>query len=183
MSQQLHTAIIKAGKDPKKLTREQCLAYSEKRKYTLHGKTKQSQKDETDINKLVTRAARSDTLSHLAEHQGQYGDFSDYDFEAHVTKIAEGQTIFENLPAETKREFQQSPQKFFAYVTNPANLGRLPELLPEIAEAGRYFPPVGQIQTRDPQKNAALESKTVKTETKGSETPKKGKETDSETQS
>lgn len=178
MSQQLCKAIQEAGKDPAKLTREQCLKYSEKRVYTLHGKTKQSQKDETDINKLLTRASRSDQLTHLAQYQAQYGDFSTYDFEAHITKIAEGQTIFENLPAETKREFDQNPQKFFEYVTKPENLGRLPELLPEIARQGEYFPPVGQILTREPETKPALESKTVKTVEKGSETPKKGKETE-----
>lgn len=119
---------------------------AEVRKYTRHGRTKQSQKDETDINKLLARAARAGSLDHLTQYGAQYADFSTYDFESHVAKIAEGQSIFENLPAEIKREFHQSPQQFFEFVTNPVNLDRLPELLPDIANRGNYFPPVGIIK-------------------------------------
>ena len=115
----------------------------EKKKYKLHGRTKQSQKDETDINKLLERSAREKTLSHLEKYQANYADFSDYDFETHVKKIAAGNTMFEELPAETKREFKQSAQKFFEFVTNPENAARLPELLPQIARQGNYYPHVG----------------------------------------
>ncbi len=108
----------------------------EKKKYSKHGRTKQSQKDECDINKLLERSARTGALSHLDTFGAQYGDFLGYDFEAHVNTIAEGQTIFEHLPAEVKREFAQSPQRFFEYVTDPENKDRLPELLPEIANRG-----------------------------------------------
>ncbi len=122
----------------------------EVRKYTPHGRTKQSQAAECDINKLLERAARDGSLSHLDEFGGTYGSFEGYDFEKHVTKIAEGQSIFENLPAEIKREFAQSPQRFFEYVTNPDNLERLPELLPEIADRGNYFPSVEITKENDP---------------------------------
>ncbi len=119
--------------------------------YTKHGRTKQSQKDECDINKLLSRAARSDTLSHLDKYQSQYGNFADYDFENHITQIAAGQTIFENLPAEVKREFAQSPQSFFEYVTNPKNADKLHERLPQLAERGNQLIQVDKITTRAPE--------------------------------
>ncbi len=112
----------------------------EVRKYKLHGRTKQSQRDECDINKLLERYQRDASLGHLEKYQGVYGNYADYDFENHVTKIAEMQTIFEQLPAEVKKDFGQKPDKFFEFVTDPANAERLPELLPEIANQGRYFP-------------------------------------------
>ncbi len=120
----------------------------EVRKYKLHGRTKQSQKDETDINKLLERSARDGTLSHLEKYQAQYADYSDYDFETHVKTMANGQTMFEELPAEIKREFHQSPQEFFEFVNNPANSSDLPRLLPELANQGTQMPQVGVIQTR-----------------------------------
>lgn len=120
----------------------------EQRKYTPHGRTKQSQKDETDINKMLARASREKTLSHLEKYEPMYADFSDYDFEENQKKLVQANTIFEELPAEIKREFAQSPEEFFNYVTNPENAARLPELLPAIARRGDYFPPVGKIQTR-----------------------------------
>ncbi len=121
------------------------------RTYTKHGRTKQSQKDECDINKLLERSAREGSLSHLDKYQAMYGDFSNYDFQEHQLKMAEAQLIFENLPAEIKREFNQSPAEFFKFVTAQENLDRLPELLPEIANRGNYFPPVNKIQKREPE--------------------------------
>ncbi len=111
----------------------------EVRKYKLHGRTKQSQADECDINMLLERYARDDSLSHLEKFGGQYGTYAGYDYENHVTKIAEMNSIFERLPAEVKKEFHQQTDKFFEFVTNPENAERLPELLPEIANQGRYF--------------------------------------------
>ncbi len=109
------------------------------KKYTKHGKTVQSQKEECDINRLLERSARSGAASHLQTYENQYGNFEGYDFEKNVNIIAEGQTIFERLPAEVKREFNQSPQEFFEYVTNEENKDRLPELLPQIANQGNFL--------------------------------------------
>ncbi len=111
----------------------------EVRKYKLHGRTKQSQRHECDINMLLERYQRDASLGHLEKYGGQYGNYADYDFENHVTKIAEMNTIFEQLPAEVKKDFGQSTNKFFEFVTNPENQGKLAELLPEIANQGRYF--------------------------------------------
>ncbi len=115
---------------------------AEVRKYKLHGRTKQSQKDECDINKLLERSARQGGLSHLDKYQAKYEDYSNYDFEEHTNKIAEMASCFEQLPGETKREFHQSPDEYFAFVTNPENVDQLHRLLPEIANRGNYFPPV-----------------------------------------
>ncbi len=114
----------------------------EVRKYKLHGRTKQSQKNECDINKLLERSARQGGLSHLDKYQAKYGDYSKYDFEEHTKKIAEMASCFEQLPAETKREFNQSPDEYFAFVTNPQNVDDLKRLLPEIANRGDYFPTI-----------------------------------------
>ncbi len=126
----------------------------EVRKYKLHGRTKQSQRHECDINKLLERYQRDASLGHLEKYGGQYGNYADYDFENHVTKIAEMNTIFEQLPAEVKKDFGQKPDKFFEFVTDPANAERLPELLPEIANQGRYFPiqqKAQEVQKQDTQ--------------------------------
>lgn len=118
------------------------------KKYKRHGRTKQSQKDETNINLLLERAAREGTMSHLEKYGGVYADYSEYDFEGHKNQIAEMQSMFEELPAEVKREFQQSPKAFFDFVTDEKNAEDLPRLLPELAKQGTQLPPVGQIQTR-----------------------------------
>ncbi len=146
----------------------------EVKKYILHGRTKQSQKNETDINKLLERSAREGGLSHLDKYKPVYGDFSDYDFQENTIKLAKAGTIFEELPAEIKREFNQSPQEFFEFVTNPENSERLPELLPKIANRGNYFPPVGQIQQRPQEPLETAPEKTEPTPPKLEQKPPEG---------
>ncbi len=101
------------------------------------GRTKQSFRDETDINMILKRAQKSGTISHLAKYEARYGDFSDFDFFEAQRRMAEGREIFDELPPEIRREFSQSPGEFFAYVNDPANVDRISQLLPELAAPGR----------------------------------------------
>lgn len=107
------------------------------------GKTLQSAKDQCDINRILDRAKRSGTLSHLQTHGGVYADFTDFDFTAAQNMLAQGRSIFEELPAELRKEFGNDPAQFFEYVNDPENADRLPELLPDLARPGRQFPDVG----------------------------------------
>lgn len=106
------------------------------------GLTKQAFRKECDINEIMRRAQRTGSISHLQRHGASYGDFEGFDFSEAMNKIAAGKTIFEELPSEVRKDFDQSPAKFFEFVNNPANEGKLAQLLPQIAEPGRYFPVV-----------------------------------------
>ena len=111
------------------------------------GRTKQSFKDETDINKILARAAAGGTISHLAKHGAVYGDFTDVDdlLTAHA-RLKKGQAIFQDLPGELRREFGNDMGAFFRYVNDPANAERLPELLPGLAAPGNQLPQVNRTQ-------------------------------------
>ncbi len=101
------------------------------------GMTKQSFKDETDINKLLQRAQKTGTISHLNKHEARYGDFSDFDFFEATLKLTQGREIFDELPSEVRAEFRNSPADFFKYVNDPANRDRLDKLMPALAAPGR----------------------------------------------
>lgn len=109
------------------------------------GITKQAYKDECDVNKLIARAQRGDTLGHLARHGAMYGDFSDIDdlLTAHA-RLQKGMEIFNDLPSEIRNEFYNDAGRFFNYVNDPKNVDRLGELLPGLAAPGRDLPPVGR---------------------------------------
>ncbi len=104
------------------------------------GRTKQSFCDECNINMIMDRAAQGGTISHLNKYEPMYADYSDFDFQEHTQRLAQGQTVFDDLPAETRREFGQSPQAFFDYVNDPANINDLAEKLPELAKPGTQLP-------------------------------------------
>lgn len=104
------------------------------------GRTKQSFKDDTDINKLLARAARGDSISHLAKHGAMYGDFSDIDdLLTANARLEKGTEIFNSLPGEIRREFKNSPSNFFNYVNDPQNSERLGELLPALTAPGNQL--------------------------------------------
>ena len=101
------------------------------------GRTKQSFKDETDIRKILHRAHKTGTMSHLEQHQGSYGDFAEFDFMESIIMLTKGREIFDTLPSEIRSEFNQSPEEFFAYVNDPSNRDDLEKKLPGLAEPGR----------------------------------------------
>jgi len=104
------------------------------------GRTKQSFKDQTDIQKIMARFDKTGTISHLAKFEGVYADFSDFDFHKQSNMLSRGREIFAELPAELRREFGQSPAAFFSYVNDPANAEELRKKLPGLAEPGRQIP-------------------------------------------
>ncbi len=132
---------ILAEKDPrKKLSRTQTIALRKALVYT-DGRTKQCHKDECDINKIMARFEVTGTISHLAKFEGVYADFSDFDFHEQTRKLARGEEIFAALPAEVRREFSQSPAKFFEYVNDPKNVDELRKKLPGLAQPGEQLKP------------------------------------------
>lgn len=109
------------------------------------GRTKQAFKNSTDINKLLAKAQKTGTISHLNKHEASYGDFTDMPtlLEAQ-TQLARGREIFDDLPSEIRKEFAQSPSEFFKFVNDPANKDDLARVLPALALPGRQHIRPGQ---------------------------------------
>jgi hypothetical protein len=106
------------------------------------GMTKQSFKDQCDVNKIVKKAQKTGSLAFAEKYPDQvFGEFPDVDdlltAHGHIERAGE---IFSELPSEVKREFGHSPYEFLRFANDPENVGRLRELLPAIAEPGPYFP-------------------------------------------
>ncbi len=127
----------------KKLLREKILALRPDKVYD-DGRTKQCHKDTCDINKIMARFDRTQTISHVAKYEGVYADFSDFDFHEQTNKLTRGREIFDDLPAELRQEFGQSPAKFFKYVNDPANVDEIPTKLKGLAMPGRQLPSADQ---------------------------------------
>lgn len=105
------------------------------------GRTKQSFKDSCDVNKILNKMAKTGALSHLDKFGGEYGDFENIDLLEAQLRLQRGQEIFNELPAELKKEFNQSPAAFFEYVNKAGNdRAKLAKVFPELAEPGRQLP-------------------------------------------
>ena len=115
------------------------------------GRTKQSFKDSTDVNKILRKHIKSGTIETLARIQGQYGDFSDFDFMDAQNRVAAAKSLFEQLPAELRKEFNQDPGEFLAFANDPANTDVLNEKLIGAIQPGR------QINVRRTNQMASVE--------------------------
>ena len=104
-------------------------------------RTKQSFRDSSDVNKIIKKHSINVAQSHLMQFPEEfYGQFEGFDLlEAHqkINKIGEA---FDALPSEVRNEFGNNPFAFAGFVTDPANQGKLAELLPKLAEPAKYFP-------------------------------------------
>ncbi len=113
------------------------------------GRTKQSFKDETDVNLIIAKHTRMGTLSHLEQWGGNYGDWSEFDFQDAQNQIASAKSMFEQLPSAVRNQFANSPEKFLDFVNDPDNKDDLATKLPELA-APRSKPLPTNRDTVDP---------------------------------
>ncbi len=149
MSQKIAKLLIDSP--AKKMSRAQVLKLVPAMAYD-DGRTKQCFKDDCDIEKIMRRFEETGTISHLEKFQGVYADFSDFDFFEQQNKLSRGAEIFAELPAELRKEFNQSPGAFFSYVNDPDNAEELRKKLPALAQPGRQLnktsPPDADLEAR-----------------------------------
>ena len=104
-------------------------------------KAKQSFKDSCDVNKILKKAQRTGSLAHVEKYpENMYGEFEGVDLLGAFERDQRAKEMFADLPSEVRAEFGHDPYTFFGFATDPANIKRLAELIPEIAEPGAYFP-------------------------------------------
>lgn len=92
------------------------------------GRTKQSHKDECDINLILRKYVKTGIIEHVKEHKGSYGDFASFDFQEAMEKVAEAHQLFETVPAKIRKMFGNDPAAFLAYVQDEGNTDKLIEL-------------------------------------------------------
>lgn len=84
--------------------------------------TKQSMKDEVDINRIVERFRSSGMVNHLAKGQPAYLDVSEFtDYRSALEHVRAVGAFFGGLPADVRARFANDPALYLDYVTDPAN--------------------------------------------------------------
>lgn len=105
------------------------------------GRTKQAFKDATDIHKILAKAQKAGGIAHVLKYdKAVYGEFDGYDLQEAYGLIERANSIFDDLPSEVRKEFANDALAFAKYASAPENIDRLAELIPAIAEPGRFMP-------------------------------------------
>lgn len=91
-------------------------------------RTKQSMKAECDINNILRKYIKTGNISHFAKHAGYYDYAPALDYQEALALVAKADDMFRELPATTRREFNNDPAQFLQFVKDERNLPRMREL-------------------------------------------------------
>lgn len=104
-------------------------------------RTKQSDFDSTDVNKILAKYKRTGLLEHVAKGVAQYGDFTSVnEYQESLNRVISAQQSFADLPSKVREFFGNDPGRFFEFATNPANADKLIEMGLATAPVGAPAP-------------------------------------------
>jgi len=91
--------------------------------------TKQSFKDECDINVIMGRYLRTGVIDFVNKHEPRYEDLSEaHDYQQAMLVVAESRSLFQDLPSQIRTKFENDPAKFLDFVHNPQNRSEMAEM-------------------------------------------------------
>ena len=105
------------------------------------GRTKQSFKDECDINKILAKYQKTGAIAHVNKHGAEYGFATSLDFTGAMLLIKQAQNMFDGLPSSIRNRFANDPAQFLDFVQDANNekemrtLGLLPSEDEKAAQA------------------------------------------------
>jgi len=91
--------------------------------------TEQNHKKACDINSIMAKYNKTGLVDHINNHQAKYGDVSGADFENAQNLIADQKTIFHELPANVRFEFDNDPAQYLDLVMTDEGVEELGNLL------------------------------------------------------
>lgn len=89
----------------------------------------QQHRDSCDINVIMRQYEKSGLITHVAEVDPSYGDFTTVnDFHSAVNQIKAAEAAFMTLDARLRKRFDNDPGKFLAFIEDDANRPEAEEL-------------------------------------------------------
>jgi phage internal scaffolding protein len=124
----------------KKLVRNQFDRIRVKTEIKGKSRTQQQFKNECDINNVVKAFAKNGVVHHLNQSEPNYGYVDSRTYHECLNVVRDAHEMFNELPAEVRRKFDDNPMLFMDFVHDDANgqelydlglLDRLPDNLRE----------------------------------------------------
>lgn len=93
------------------------------------GLTVQADRDDADINKIVSRFQKSGQLPPSLKGEPFYGDVSEFgDLQQSMLKVQEAQDLFMQFPAEVRERFENNPVNLIDFLADEGNRKEAEEL-------------------------------------------------------
>lgn len=90
--------------------------------------TKQSFKDECDINMIMKKYQKTGAITHLNNRGGEYGFADAIDFREALEVVNRAQDLFDALPSSIRKMCNHDPGEFLEFVQDPKNAEELVKL-------------------------------------------------------
>lgn len=89
---------------------------------TEHSLADQSQQEECDVNFIMDKYLKTGQVTHLTTLRGQFADVSEIpDLHTAMTQVTQAQQTFDQLPAELRERFGNSPIQMVKFLQDPRN--------------------------------------------------------------
>jgi len=93
------------------------------------GRTKQSFKDECDINVLMRKYQKSGKLPENVRNNPIFMDLgTPFDYQESLNQVVKAREAFDMLPGEVRKRFSHDPYKLVEFVGNPDNIDEVVKL-------------------------------------------------------
>jgi len=87
------------------------------------GLTQQNFQEETDINNIMAKFAKTGLVDHVNKVTGSYGDFTSVqDYQLHLDQVMAANQAFMQLPSAVRRRFDNDPAHLLSFLQDPRNL-------------------------------------------------------------
>lgn len=84
--------------------------------------TKQSAKDECDINKIIARFDKTGMVTHINEREARFGDVSEFTNYAEALRTVQNASdMFMSLSAEVRKKFNNNPEELITFLLDTKN--------------------------------------------------------------
>ncbi len=115
------------------------------------GRTKQSFKDECDINQIMAKYQKTGAMAHINQHGGNYAFATSLDFSEAMRLVTQAQDMFDGLPSSIRNRFANDPAQFLDFVQDANNIDEMAELgLIETEQASEIPPEAKKTDTPTP---------------------------------
>lgn len=91
--------------------------------------TKQSMRDECDVNGIMQRFERTGLIAHTSQREAYFADVSAVpDFAQAIAVVEKAENMFMSLPAQLRAKFGNDAANYVQFCANPANSDEMVKL-------------------------------------------------------
>lgn len=87
--------------------------------------TKQSLKDDADVNKIIKRYNKTGVLPNMNKLEAVYGEITSQDLQEALNKVDASFEAFSEVPSDIRAQFGNDAGAFIDFATNPENLKQM----------------------------------------------------------